>query len=115
MAHRIFVGTEWTAEPWNPGSELMWVGLAGEQGRSWYGISSEAAVDPSTNAFVSGAFQLIRPDEPRSSRGELAEAVVSFCGQADEFWALIPTQERFAEWNHQLFDLVHRAGGAGDA
>ena len=115
MAHRIFVGTEWAAEPWNPGSELMWVGLAGEQGRSWYGISSEAAVDPSTNAFVSGAFQLIRPDEPRLSRVELAEAVVSFCGQVDEFWAWIPILERFSEWNRQLFDLVHRSGGAGDA
>lgn len=100
MARRIFVDTEWTAEPWTAGSELMWIGLADEQGRSWYGISSEVEIDPSTNAFVSGAFRLIKPDEPRLSRNELAEAVVSFCGQVDEFWAWIPTLERFAAWFH---------------
>ncbi len=43
---RIFIDTEWTAEPWTPGSELMWIGLADEQGQSWYGISSEVELDP---------------------------------------------------------------------
>jgi hypothetical protein len=77
----------------------MWIGLADEEGRSWYGISSEVEIDPSTNDFISGVFRLITPDEPRMSRAQIAAAVVDFCGQVDEFWAWIPTVERFAEWS----------------
>ena len=75
----------------------MWIGLADEEGRSWYGISSEVEIDPSTNGFVSGVFRLITPEEPRLSRARIAAAVVDFCGEVDEFWAWIPTLERFAE------------------
>jgi len=101
MPRRIFVDTEWTAAPWGPTpSELMWVGLADETDRSWYGISSEVEIDPSANSFVAGAFRLISPDEPRLSRAKLAEAVVSFCGpEVDELWAWIPTLQSFAEWS----------------
>ncbi len=98
MPRRIFLDTEWTAPPWAHRSALMWIGLADEQGRSWYGISSEAEIDPSANDFVSGVFQLISPDEPRLSRAEMAAAVVDFCGEVGEFWAWIPTVERFAAW-----------------
>jgi hypothetical protein len=98
MMRRIFLDTEWTAPPWSERSELMWIGLADEGGRSWYGISSEVEIDPSSNDFISGAFRLITPDEPRMSRAQLAAAVVDFCGEVDEFWAWIPTVERFAEW-----------------
>jgi hypothetical protein len=45
----------------------MWIGLANQEGRSWYGISSEVDIDPSTNDFISGVFRLITPDEPRLS------------------------------------------------
>jgi hypothetical protein len=76
----------------------MWIGLADDEGHSWYGISSEVEIDPSTNGFVSGAFRLISPDEPRISRPQLAAAVVDFCGAVDEFWAWIPTVESFAQW-----------------
>jgi len=100
MARRIFLDTEWTAVPWSDRSELMWIGLADEEGRSWYGISSEVEIDPSTNDFVSGVFRLITPEEPRLSRAQLATAVVDFCGAVDECWAWIPTLERFAEWFH---------------
>lgn len=41
MARRVFIDTEWTAPPWSDRAELMWIGLADEEGRSWYGISSE--------------------------------------------------------------------------
>ena len=99
MARRIFLDTEWTAVPWSDRSELMWIGLADEGGRSWYGISSEVEIDPSTNAFVSGVFRLITPEEPRLSRAQLAEAVVDFCGEVDEFWAWVPTLESFAQWS----------------
>lgn len=100
MTRRIFLDTEWTAPPWSDRSELMWIGLADDEGRSWYGISSEVEIDPSTNDFVSGAFRLISPNEPRMSRRELAAAVVDFCGNVDEFWAWIPTLESFAKWFH---------------
>lgn len=64
MPRRVFVDTEWTAAPWLGAAELMWIGLADEAGRSWYGISSEVEIDPTTNPFVSGAFRLIDRDEP---------------------------------------------------
>lgn len=105
MTRRIFIDTEWTAPPWSEQSELMWIGLADEEGRSWYGISSEVDIDPSTNDFNLGVFQLITPDEPRMSRQQLAAAVVDFCGDVDEFWAWIVSVERFAEW----FDLGDEA------
>jgi len=98
MARRIFLDTEWTAAPWLARCELMWIGLADEEGRSWYGISSDVEIDPSTNDFISGVFRLITPDEPRLPRAQLSAAVVEFCGEVDEFWAWIPTLDRFAEW-----------------
>ena len=105
MTRRVFLDTEWTAPPWLDRSELIWIGLADEGKRSWYGISSEVVIDPSTNAFVSGAFRLIDPDEPRLSRAQLAAAVMDFCGAVDEFWVWIPTLERFSE----LFGLADKA------
>lgn len=77
----------------------MWIGLADETGRSWYGISSEVDIDPATNDFVSGVFQLITPDEPRLTRTQIAAAVIDFCGDVDEFWAWVPTIESFSEWS----------------
>ena len=105
MTRRIFLDTEWTRPPWSKQSELMWIGLADEEGRSWYGISSEVDIDPSTNDFISGVFRLITPDEPRLANEEIAAAVIDFCGDVDEFWAWIPTMESFAEW----FDLGRNA------
>jgi hypothetical protein len=99
MTRRVFLDTEWTAPPWSKRSELMWIGLADEEGRSWYGISAEVDIDPSNNDFVSGVFRLITPDEPRLANEEIAAAVIDFCGAVDEFWAWIPTMERFAEWS----------------
>ena len=72
---RILLDTEWTAPPWSDRSELMWIGLADDEGRSWYGISSEVEIDPSANDSVSGAFRLISPDEPRMSRAWLAASL----------------------------------------
>ena len=98
MTRRIFLDTEWIKPPWSKQSELMWIGLADEEGRSWYGISSEVDIDPSTNDFISGVFRLITPDEPRLTNKELAAAVIDFCGDVDEFWAWIPTMESFASY-----------------
>ncbi len=99
MTRRIFLDTEWTEPPWSAQSELMWIGLADEEGRSWYGISSEVEIDPTTNSFIPGVFRLITPDEPRLTRAAIAAAVIDFCGAVDEFWAWVPTFERFAEWS----------------
>lgn len=99
MTRRIFVDTEWTAAPWAGRSELMWIGLADEDGSSWYGISSEVEIDPTTNPFVAGAYRLIDPNERRMSRRELADAVLRFCGDVDEFWAWVPTLESFAAYS----------------
>ena len=97
MTRRVFLDTEWTGPPWSSQSKPMWIGLADEVGRSWYGISSEVDIDPTANDFISGAFRLITPDEPRLTHRELAAAIVGFCGDVDEFWAWTPTMERFAE------------------
>ena len=101
MTRRIFLDTEWTAPPWSERCELMWIGLADETGGSWYGISSEADIDPADNDFVSGVFRLITPDEPRMNADAMAAAVVDFCGDVEEFWAWIPTMANVAEF----FDL----------
>ncbi|MDH3250891.1 MAG: hypothetical protein OEQ47_18120 [Acidimicrobiia bacterium] len=84
----------------------MWIGLADEDGQSWSAISADVDIDPATNDFVAGVWKLISPDEPRMTSDQIAAGVVEFCGDVDEFWAWIPTVERFAEW----FDL-----GAGAA
>lgn len=99
MPRRIFIDTEWTAAPWAGSAELMWIGLADEEGHSWYGISSEVEIDPASNSFIAGAFRLITPEEPRLTRPQLAQAVVSFCGAVEEFWAWVPTLESFTQWS----------------
>ncbi len=101
MTRRIFVDTEWTSLPWSGHAELMWIGLADEDGRSWSAISAEADLDPTTNDFISGIWNYISPNDPRSTSEEMAAGIVEFCGDVDEFWAWIPTMGSFAEW----FDL----------
>ncbi len=97
---RIFVDTEWTAVPWSSAADLLWIGLADETGRSWCGLCTEARVEAAHQGYVSDLLQLITPDVPRLPRAELAAAVVAFCGgPVDEFWAWIPTPQRFAEWS----------------
>ena len=96
---RIFIDTEWTAVPWSSASDLLWVGLADESGRSWCGLSSEARIASDNERYVSDLLQLITPDVPRLARTELATAIREFCDQVDEFWAWIPTVESFAAWS----------------
>jgi hypothetical protein len=96
---RVFVDTEWTAVPWSSSSDLLWIGLADEDGLSWCGLSSEARIDPANEKYVSDLLQLITPDVPRLARTELSTAVQNFCGNVDEFWTWIPTLESFAAWS----------------
>lgn len=57
MTRRIFLDTEWTAPPYSDQVELMWIGLADEEGRVWSAISSDVDIDPSTNDFVAGVWK----------------------------------------------------------
>ena len=96
---RIFVDTEWTAVPWSGDRELLWIGLADEDGRELCGINSDARVDPANERYVAALLDLATPDLPRLGRTELMSAVRSFCEGVDEFWAWIPTLESFAAWS----------------
>jgi hypothetical protein len=62
MLRRIFLDSEWTAVPWSRSAELLWIGLANEDGRSWCAPSSEARVDPCNKMYVSDLLQLITPE-----------------------------------------------------
>lgn len=95
VTRRIFVDTEWTAAPWSPDVELMWVGLADESGSAWSAVNAEVDLE---RLAGSSLVSLIPSDEPRLDLRELATGVVDFCGVVDEFWAWIPTLERVAEW-----------------
>ena len=75
MTRRIFLDTEWTAAPWSSESELMWIGLADEEGRVWSAISADAEIDPATNDFIAGAFSLISPDDLRLPGGDIQQTV----------------------------------------
>lgn len=95
MTRRIFVDSEWTAPPWSPETELLWIGLADEAGSSWSAVSAEVDLG---RLVGSKLVELIPADEPRLRRPELASAVTQFCGDVDEFWAWVPTIESVAEW-----------------
>jgi hypothetical protein len=99
MTRRIFVDTEWTAVPWSPAADLLWIGLADEQGRTWCALSSDAEVTTPNEKYVSDLLRIITPDVPRLSRAEISTAVQTFCGDVDEFWAWIPTPASFAQWS----------------
>jgi len=99
MLRRVFVDTEWTAVPWSSASDLLWIGLADEDGQSWCALSADARVEPGNERYVADLLELITPDVPRLARSELAGAVLDFCGHVDEFWAWIPTPGRFSEWS----------------
>ena len=96
---RVFVDTEWTAVPWSTACDLLWIGLSDEDGRSFCGLCSEARVDPANERYVADLLQIITPDVPRLTGAELTDAVRSFCGEVDQFWAWIPTLESFAAWS----------------
>ena len=95
MTRRIFMDTEWIGAPWSDGFELLWIALADEDGSVWSAVSAEVDIERFADREI---VRLIPADEPRLGRRELAEAVVEFCGDVDEFWAWIPTMESVAEW-----------------
>lgn len=97
MTRRIFVDTEWSAPPWSPECELMWVGLADEQGNAWCGVLEGADLDGFRGELMRSIAPLVK-EERVFSRSGLADAIRGFCGDVDEFWAWLPPLDRFAEY-----------------
>jgi hypothetical protein len=63
---RIFLDTEFTDLPWSGHSELLWVGLADQDGRSWSAVNAEVSTDAHFSEFVRDVVvPLIPADEPR--------------------------------------------------
>jgi hypothetical protein len=96
---RIFIDTEWTAVPWSPTCDLLWIGLADEEGNKLCALNIEARVDPENTGYVADLLRLITPDVRRMSRAELSSAVQAFCAGMDELWAWVPTVDSFAAWS----------------
>jgi hypothetical protein len=111
VMRRIFLDTEFTDLPWSGHSELLWVGLADQDGRSWSAVSAEVSTGAHLGEFVRDVVvPLIPADEPRLGRRELSTAIVEFCAEGDEFWAWCPTHQVLS----QVFALGEAAASAYD-
>ena len=106
---RIFIDAEFKNLPWSGHSEMLWVGLADDEGNCWSGINADVAVDVHASDFTRRVVMLRMPeDEPRLNRTELDAAIRDFCGSPDEFWAWCPSVETLAI----AFDLGEHAPAA---
>jgi hypothetical protein len=52
VMRRIFLDTEFTDQPWSGHSELLWVGLADEDGASWSALSADVSTEAHLSEFV---------------------------------------------------------------
>jgi len=109
MTKRIFLDTEFKNLPWTGHSDLLWVGLADEDGNSWSAINADVSIDKSASEFTrSVVVGRMTPDEPRLDSEALGRGVREFCGEVvHEFWAWCPTGETLAS----SFDLGESAPG----
>lgn len=99
LMRRIFLDTEFKNLPWSGHSELLWVGLADEEGNSWSAINADVAIDDHASDFTRRVVAArMTPDEPRLPQDKLASAIQEFCGAPDEFWAWCPTVELLADF-----------------
>lgn len=121
---RIFVDTEFTALPWTGTSELLWVGLADEDGRQWSAVCADADLTRISDFSRTRVIPLMTQDEPRLDRPRLRDELDRFCGPVDEFWAWFPSLDdlvrlgvepaaapemlaRYADWDYLLLiDLM---------
>ena len=121
---RIFLDTEFKNLPWTGHSDLLWIGLADDEGNSWSAINGDVVIDEHASDFTRTVVApRMTADEPRLSRRELDRAIRDFCGSPDEFWAWCPTVEvlagafglgdnapaafdRFWDWDFQLLRRV---------
>jgi hypothetical protein len=111
VVRRIFLDTEFTDLPWSGHSELLWVGLADQDGNSWSAVSADVSTETDLSDFVRDVVvPLIPADEPRLGPREMSSAIVEFCAGVDEFWAWCPTPETLSE----VFALGEEAASAYD-
>jgi hypothetical protein len=111
VMRRIFLDTEFTDLPWSGHSELLWVGLADQAGRSWSALSADVSTEAHLSEFVRDVVVPVIPaDEPRLKRTDLSSAIVEFCADVDEFWAWCPTPAVLSE----VFALGQKADSAYD-
>jgi hypothetical protein len=89
----------------------MWIGLADEEGRFWYGISSEVDIDPSTNDFISMVRLLVQP-WPEGWPNHLLDLNAA----AVEAGVEVPPRavnhlhpRVHANWNRELFERIRMA------
>lgn len=127
MTRRIFLDTEFKNLPWTGHSELLWVGLADEDGNSWSAINADVAIDEYASDFTrSVVVPLMTDAEARLAVDDLRDAIVEFCGDPDEIWAWCPTVDqvqrllgaeqestaeahrRYWDWDLQLLRTVVR-------
>src|SRR5215217_7221509 len=116
-----FLDTEFTDLPWQPRSELLWIGLVDETGhREFTAVNGDCDVTEVSLFVRENVLPKINSSIPRLSQAKLAEEIVEFVGTADaEFWAWFPSvaniefladtsdkaeslHQRFADWDYQL-------------
>lgn len=97
VVRRIFIDTEFKNLPWTGYSEMLWVGLADEDGNAWSAINADVVIDDRASDFTR---EVVVPrmtaNEPRLRSVELSNAIRNFCGEVDEFWAWCPTIDALA-------------------
>lgn len=89
---RVFLDTEFTDLPWTGRSELLWVGLACSDGRSFGGLCADTDVSLSSTFVRAHVLPRVTADVVRMSRRDLARAVVEFADPVDELWAWCPDE-----------------------
>jgi hypothetical protein len=118
---RYFLDTEFTDLPWQPRSDLLWVGLVNESGqREFSAINADCEVADVSQFVRENVLPKMDGSVPRLSSARLAQEIVEFVGPADaEFWAWFPSianieslanpsetaeilHQRFADWDYQL-------------
>lgn len=116
---RVFLDTEFTDLPWTGRSELLWVGLACSDGRSFGGLCADTDVSLCSAFVRAHVLPRVTADVVRMSRRDLARAVVEFADPVDELWAWCPDEadlvdlgvpaedasavrDRYGDWDLQL-------------
>jgi len=93
----VVIDMEFVGLPWDEDPDLLWVGLADEQGRSFSAVNADITVDQLTDWSRHNVWPRISDDEPRLMRPELAERVREWVGEhVDGWWAWMPTREQVA-------------------
>lgn len=76
---RIFLDTEFKNLPWSGHSDLLWIGLADEEGRWRSAINADAEIDEHASEFTKTVVvPRMTADEPCLDRSQLDAAIRAF-------------------------------------